>query len=273
MVIKARQYKAGEIIFREGDIGESAYIIEVGRVEVLKRLEGNDIHLSYLGAGEPFGEMGVINEKPRSATVMAVEDSVVRELHRDEFVHSLQTTPEAALHLLGTIFERLREADATILQLHRDRSQETPALASILREEGVQPAMVLSLEGLIPKAVQSLPANPFRITKFPFRIGRQSDDPLVHNDLSIPDTVPWQISRHHLALVCHDNRIGVSDRGSRLGALVDGKQVGGRKGHDGPLFFTGAEGTLVLGTPQSPFKYKVRLIKQDECTRPAVEGT
>ena len=68
-MISKRQFEAGEVIFRENEIGESAYVIDQGRVKVLKNLDGKTVHLAYIGAGEPFGEMSMIDEKPRSATV------------------------------------------------------------------------------------------------------------------------------------------------------------------------------------------------------------
>jgi CRP-like cAMP-binding protein len=258
-MITVQQYAAGEIIFSENDVGETAYIIERGRVEVLKMLDGRNVHVAYLGAGEPFGEMGMIDEKPRSATVVAVEETVVRALHRDDFFQNLQTHPELAISLLKVIFERLREADATILQLYRSHPELAPVQPALLHAAPPRSGTVVCLEGLTPQASRALLETPLWITAFPFRIGRQSHDPLVHNDLSIPDTRPLQISRHHLAFVNHHGRIGVSDRGSRLGSLVDGKQLGGAAGHPGTLFFSGTEGTLVLGNRFSPFKFKVTI--------------
>jgi len=75
----------------------------------------------------------------------------------------------------------------------------------------------------------------------------------------LPDSVPLQISRHHLALITHQGRIAVVDRGSTLGSWVDGRQVGGPSGLSGPVFFNGPEGLLVLGTRESPFRYRVSL--------------
>jgi CRP-like cAMP-binding protein len=112
------QYQAGEVILRENDVGDTAYIIERGRVEISKGLHGKSIHLAFLGAGEIFGEMGIIDDKPRSATVTALEETMVREIHRDELFHSLQTDPHLTLHLLRRLFDRLREAHVTILQYH-----------------------------------------------------------------------------------------------------------------------------------------------------------
>jgi hypothetical protein len=114
--MQLRRYQAGEVILQENEVGETAYIIEQGRVEVSKALHGLKVHLAFLGAGGIIGEMGIIDDKPRSATVTALEETVVREIHRDEFFHSLQTDPAMALHLLHSLFDRLREAHVTILQ-------------------------------------------------------------------------------------------------------------------------------------------------------------
>jgi CRP/FNR family transcriptional regulator, cyclic AMP receptor protein len=104
-VITLSRYEAGEVIVQENDLGETAYLIEQGQVEVSKELDGQHVHLAYLGAGAIFGEMSMIDEKPRSATV-----TVVSELRRDDFFNSFQTDPKVALALLKVLFERLREA-------------------------------------------------------------------------------------------------------------------------------------------------------------------
>jgi pSer/pThr/pTyr-binding forkhead associated (FHA) protein len=77
----------------------------------------------------------------------------------------------------------------------------------------------------------------------------------------LPDSVPLQISRHHLAIIAHEGRVGVVDRGSSLGSWVDGQQIGGPSGLSGPVFFTGSEGLLVLGDRDSPFRYRVSLAR------------
>jgi FHA domain len=174
----------------------------------------------------------MIDEKPRSATVTAVTTTVVSELRRDHFFDSFRIEPKMALALL-----------------------RVPFVAGV--PPGSQPS--LTLEGITPRAAAALPVTPFEITQFPFRIGRQSPDPLVYNDLMLPDSVPLQISRHHLALIAHEGRVGVVDRGSTLGSWVDGQQLGGPSRLSGPVFFAGAEGILVLGNRDSPFRYRVSL--------------
>ena len=261
-MITLSQYAAGEVIVQENDVGDTAYVIEQGQVEVSKELDGHKVHLAYLGAGETFGEMSMIDEKPRSATVTAVTEVVVREIRRDDFFASFQSDPHVALPLLKILFERLREAHALILQLQKADPRPAGDVKEPLAIVPVPPRgqLTLTLEGVTPRAVAALPVNPFPITHFPFRIGRRSADPLVYNDLMLPDSVPLQISRHHLTFIVHEGRVGVVDRGSTLGSWVGVQQIGGPSGRSGPVFFTGAEALLVLGSRESPFRFRVSLI-------------
>ena len=64
-MITLSRYEAGKVTVQENDFGETAYVIELGQVEVSKGREGQNVHLAYLGAGETFGEMSMIDEKPR----------------------------------------------------------------------------------------------------------------------------------------------------------------------------------------------------------------
>jgi pSer/pThr/pTyr-binding forkhead associated (FHA) protein len=119
--------------------------------------------------------------------------------------------------------------------------------------------LTVTLEGVTPRAAEALPVTPLQITQFPFRIGRRSADPLAYNDLMLADSAPLQISRHHLSFIAQEGRVGVVDRGSTLGSWIDGQQVGGPTGLSGPVFFTGSEGLLVLGSRDSAFRYRVSL--------------
>ena len=254
-MIKKRRFKAGEVLIRENDLGETAFIIERGRVEVTQRIAGVDVHLTSMGPGETCGEMSMIDDKPRSATVTALETTEVREIDHDGFYEALRTDPAMVLDLLRSLFERLRDAEATIQKLCHDADFSGGALSKAVGQDAAEPTVVL--EGLTGEARDALPTRRYTIEKFPFRIGRQSYNPLVHNDLKIVDSSPWQISRHHVALVLQDSRVGVIDRGSRHGCEIDGKRFGGSSGDPGPMFFEGSEGTLLLGKDDSLFQFKV----------------
>jgi CRP/FNR family transcriptional regulator, cyclic AMP receptor protein len=253
-----REYQAGDTILREGDVGETAYIIQEGEVEVSKSLDGRKIHLAFMGKDEIFGEMGMIEEKPRSATVTAVERTVVRELHRRDFYVNLQKDPGVTVQILKVLFERLRQAHATILELQQEGAGQGLELEIFsAASETPRERVGASLEGLTPEAVHALEGQPFIIGRLPFLIGRKSNDPLAYNHLTIVDEEPFQISRHHVELMERHGRVGALDRGSYLGSLVDGQQLGGPGGHRGPLFFKEGGGELVLGNPRSPFRFSV----------------
>lgn len=251
------QVEAGETIINEGELGESAYLIEEGEVEVSRAKNGQKVVLATLGKGEIFGEMSMIDDCPRGATITANTATTLSELHRDEFLENLTSEPEFAIRFLRTLFERLRDANVKVLQLEQASTPPSAATAALAQRK-----LVVILEGETPRAAAALPENPYRVEQLPLLIGRRSDDPLVNNHWNIADEKPWQISRHHLKLVKQVGRICAVDRGSTLGALVDGKRMGGRIDSPGPIEFKEPEGFLILGNDASPYRYKVRILEE-----------
>ncbi|OIR01399.1 phytochrome-like protein cph2 [mine drainage metagenome] len=97
-------YPSGEIIFKEGDSGDSAYIIEEGCVEV----SVSSTQRSRINKGELFGEIALIDQQPRTATVRAVEHTVLIPIPRKLVKELLEKTDPVVRHLLMTILERYR---------------------------------------------------------------------------------------------------------------------------------------------------------------------
>lgn len=110
-----RQFSAGQIIFREGEESDAAFVIQQGRVEVLKTGQGTAVRLAVLGPGELLGETGVLDRGPRSATARAETDAVVTVIPRDEFLRRLQTDPEEALRVMSRMAKRLRDTDEQLV--------------------------------------------------------------------------------------------------------------------------------------------------------------
>lgn len=254
-MVNTWRYAPNDLIIRENDPGESAYLIESGKVAVTKAGNGKPIHIAFLEKGATFGEMSMVDDLPRSASVTAVEETVVREFHRDDLYEAMKDSPDVFARFLKSIFERLREANGIIASMDPDAKH--PGRLANLKDPGGKTEM-FSIEGLTPAAIASMPANPFAIKSFPFKIGRKSGDPFLYNHLEIEDRDPAQISRHHVSIVFEGGRIGVLDRGSELGASVGGSRIGGRNG-PGPVYFDGKEGELILGGDASPFRYRIRV--------------
>lgn len=112
-------YPAGEVIFKEGDSGDSAYIIEEGRVEVSL----GDSQRSQIGKGELFGEIALIDQQPRSATARAVDNTVLIPISRGMVNELLEKTDPVVRHLLLAVLERYRTART---QATRAPTLETP---------------------------------------------------------------------------------------------------------------------------------------------------
>jgi CRP-like cAMP-binding protein len=248
-MLTRRKFQPGDEIIRENDLGETAFIVHEGIVEIRKDVDGRQVHLATLGPGDTIGEMSMIDDTLRSATAVAQTPVVADEVHHDDFYEALQTDRDVAMLLLKALFERLREANATILQLRFGGAEPAESSAPARRP-------VLLIEGLTPEAERALPETPFRVEEFPFRVGRNSHNPLVHNDLEIEDKTPWQVSRHHLAFVLDHGRVAVVDRGSTLGSGIDDRRLGGPKGEPGPIFLEG-ESLITLGREKSPYRFQV----------------
>lgn len=110
---RIRTYHRGEVIVREGETATGCYIIASGRVEVLKGVDDpQPATLGTLDSGEFFGEMAVIDDHPRSATVRALEETECVAIRRVDFLEVLQRRPQIAVQMLPVLVRRLRQADA-----------------------------------------------------------------------------------------------------------------------------------------------------------------
>lgn len=116
-----RTYAKGEVLFQEDDPGDELFVIHRGAVRVTKRVAGEEKVIAILGAGEFVGELAILNDRPRTATATAIEDTealVVDALQLEDMVaHSA----EIALRLIKKLAKRLDSADALIeVLMHKD---------------------------------------------------------------------------------------------------------------------------------------------------------
>ncbi len=110
--------KAGETVFTQGDAGSSMYIVRSGAVQVfLPSADGNAaVELKDMRTGEYFGELALFDDKPRSASVRALVDTVLLELTREELGEHLGRSTRAAMTILREMAARLRETNALLSQ-------------------------------------------------------------------------------------------------------------------------------------------------------------
>lgn len=112
---RAKSYPRGSVILFEDDPGDSLFVVRSGRVKVvLIGEDGREVILGVLGVGEHFGELALIDDRPRSAHVIAMEDSDLLVLRREDFRARVESSPSVAWSLLTELSRRLRRADDKI---------------------------------------------------------------------------------------------------------------------------------------------------------------
>ena len=116
-IVRERNVPAGQDIFKEGDSGDGIYVVKDGLVEITVNLtQSNRKLFAQVGPGELFGEMAVLELKPRSASATAAKDSVVYFIPREELLAMVGRSPILALELLREISQRLREFNQRYVQ-------------------------------------------------------------------------------------------------------------------------------------------------------------
>jgi CRP/FNR family transcriptional regulator, cyclic AMP receptor protein len=110
-----RSYPAGSIIIREGDTGDTCYLMRSGRARITREHpDGRAITLTNVGPGEIFGELAMFGGDVRSATVETLEDVEVLAILADDLKGLLRSHPEISVKLLAALAGKLREADERI---------------------------------------------------------------------------------------------------------------------------------------------------------------
>jgi CRP/FNR family transcriptional regulator, cyclic AMP receptor protein len=131
-----RAYEKGQCIFREGDHGDSLYVIVAGQVKVVRSDPDDpsrEVILKTLGPGEFFGELPLFDQEPRSATVTTLERCHLQILSYRAFQRALTATPDIAQRVLETLAARLRSADRKMrdLALHDIASRVSRTLLEL----------------------------------------------------------------------------------------------------------------------------------------------
>lgn len=111
----------GEVLFREGETGDTMYVIQSGAVRITKTVKGEEKTLAILGPGEFFGEMAILNAKPRGATAVVEETARVLVLGARTFEQMVVSNAEIAVRMIKKLARRLDSANELIeVLMHRD---------------------------------------------------------------------------------------------------------------------------------------------------------
>jgi CRP/FNR family transcriptional regulator len=144
-----RTFASGEVVFREGDASDTCYVIRAGHARaVLEHPDGRSITLAQFGPGEIFGELAMLGEEPRSATVESLEETEAIAILGPDMRRLLREHPEISVKLIASLGRRLREANDRLSRQSFQTVQSRVAsvlaeLVSAARDEGAPDGDVL----------------------------------------------------------------------------------------------------------------------------------
>ena len=117
-IMRPRTFRKDEIIFHKGDPGQVMYFIKEGEVRIyMDTGEEQQVSVAILSSGDFFGELALLDDKPRSSSAVAMERTETLTMHRDDFTSQLRAHPQIAIEILAVLSTRLRQADELIENL------------------------------------------------------------------------------------------------------------------------------------------------------------
>ncbi len=260
----------GDLVFAEGSPSDSVLRITDDEAEALKVMDGSEVVLGRLKPGDYVGEMGVLEGRPRGATVRAVSALTVERFGREEFLAQVSRDSVIAFKLLVRLSERLNALDQSFASLRPER-------AEVLSEPPPPPQPVQAAPGPAPAAEQAaqivlrpdseilaaiLPVPEIAVERLPYNVGRTPAPgeaaPRARIDLTLDDARPYRLSRAHFRIEQGVEGYRLRDLGSVLGTQVNGVAVGHHFASDVALLEQG-ENEVVAGGQDSPYRFRLTL--------------
>jgi CRP/FNR family transcriptional regulator/CRP/FNR family cyclic AMP-dependent transcriptional regulator len=176
-----KSYRRGEVIFHQDDPGSAMHIVKSGQVKIATTSpEGEEVIMAILKDSDFFGELSLLDDKPRSANAVAMEATQTLILRRDDFVDMLSRHPEMVGAVLASLAERLRRTDqlledAVFLDLPARLSKR---LLELVQKHGVKTDKGLEIDLRLTQ--QDLAAT-LGVTRVALNkhLGRLQDDDLI----------------------------------------------------------------------------------------------
>ncbi len=238
-----QSFQPKEIIFREETMGDAAYVIHSGQVEILKHAEHGEIQLAVLEAGDVFGEMALFEAKSlRSASARALTPVVVEVITGEAFARMLQHVPPTMNKIMNAVLFRLRDTNQRLAAKER---------ATVVLDGGIEQIIIAPADDALDfQPITILAANlPFSIGGYP-----KAEQPTQDNNLELPSNgPPLMISQKHMMIERKDGEVFVVDVGSRFCSIVNGKVIGRGKVDSRAQLQLG-ENKVKLGDYTSPYK-------------------
>jgi len=213
-------FDSGEFIFREGDLGTEMYILQEGKVEILKDMQGEDKQLAVLEKGDFFGEMAILEDLPRTASARSVTPVKLLMINGSTFDQMLRSNPEIAVRMMRKLSRRLRETDR-MLREALGRAMPQPVVEMPAPQEHKS---VVSPERLI----HAKSGIEFFLSLGPeTTIGRKDPVTGIHPDIDLtPADTQRSISRRHAKIFRRGEKFFlVEEIGTMNGTFVNNVRI------------------------------------------------
>jgi CRP-like cAMP-binding protein len=225
-----KHFPKGTVLFHEGDEGEDMYIIRSGKVAIRKRVPHGEITLAVLEKGDFFGEMALLERKPRSAGAEVVEDGDLIVIGSEIFGDMIKGNPEIAVRMLRKYSLRLREMTKQLDEMAKrpDAVLVAPTGSTLERpvEEPAPPAGPEHVEALA-YFISKASGNVFAVLKGDSLIGRFDSVTGLTPDVDLTnEDSARNISRRHARIVVKEGKPFIAEEiGTMNGTYLNGRKL------------------------------------------------
>lgn len=222
------EFAAGDTVFREGDLGTEMYIVQEGRIEIVKTVSGVDKPLATLEKGDFFGEMSILEELPRTATARAETAAKLIEINGSTFDKMLRTNPEIAVRMMRKLSRRLRETDRLLQVAFAASGQAAPPQSASELPPPPPPELAAERESGPQRFVHGRTGVEFFLSKgSETTVGRRDPVTGIHPDIDLtPVDDKRSISRRHAKIYRRGPKFFVTEEiGTMNGTFVNGVRI------------------------------------------------
>jgi CRP-like cAMP-binding protein len=215
------EFQAQEFIFKEGDLGTEMYIIQEGRVEILKQIEGELKQLAVFDKGDFFGEMSLLEDLPRTASARCLDEARLLQINGSTFDQMLRSNPEIAVRMMRKLSRRLRETDE-LLERGGSRDPSSAAMEVVSQRAPAKKAQG-SQRMFHPESGREF----FLSAGSETTVGRQDPVTGINPDIDLNEVdTQRSTSRRHAKVYRRGSKFFISEEiGTTNGTFINGTRV------------------------------------------------
>jgi hypothetical protein len=257
--MKEVKYKAGQPIFKQGESSQTTLLLLSGVVEVFVEHDQGVTVLGQLSAGEFLGEMGLLDERPRSASARALTDVKAHEMQYSELVDALAEHPAMARRMISRLSSRLRDTNNNYANA-RSSVQEIQSSVQENQNEPIAESkgfLSVTLFGDSSHLTDCISAEGILLSGSEYSVGRAGlgSTHYLHR-VVLPDLDPYRLSVNHFLVVLSSDVISIRDCVSELGTKVNDVMIGQEFSTDQHSLNKG-DNVVIAGGENSPFRFRL----------------